>query len=359
MKIIYIALKYEYGDPKKGFSYEHYNFYDCLRKMNNRQYQVIYFPFDELMIKNGREAINEILIEEVSKEKPDLCFFCISSDEIKKETIREITNKSRTITLNWFTDDHWRFDNFSKYWAPCFNWVLTTDSQAIEKYHKIDYRNVIKTQYACNHFLYKPLNLPKIYDVSFVGQPHDNRKKIMNKLREAGINVECWGRGWPKGRISQEKMINIFSQSKINLNFTKSSNPNLVRSIAGIFLRRLQRGKKKPIRPEDPRYWIDNLKSRINRKRKQIKGRNFEVFGCGGFLLTEDADNLEDYYKDGEEIVIYQNIDDLVKKIRYYLEHNDEREKIALAGYKRTLQEHTYERRFQEIFKKIIKRPLS
>lgn len=353
MKIIYIALKYDYGDPKRGFSYEHCNLYDSLTKMDNSQYQVVYFPFDELMRKNGRDAMNKMLIETVSKQEPDICFFSLFTDEIKKEIIREITNKSRTITFNWFADDHWRFDNFSKYWASCFNWVTTTDSQAVEKYHKIGYKNVIKTQYACNHFLYRPLNLPKIYDITFIGQPHGNRKKIIEKIKKAGVNVNCWGKGWPKGRISQEKMINIFSQSKINLNFTKSSNPNIVRSIGGIFLHHLQRGNKKPIRPENPCYWIDNLKSRINRKRKQIKARNFEVPGCGAFLITEAADNFEDYYQDGKEVVIYQDMDDLIEKIRYYLEHDDEREKIAQAGYQRTIRNHTYEKRFEQIFKTI------
>lgn len=353
MKIIYIALKYDYGDPQRGFSYEHCNFYDSLIKMNNSQHQVVYFPFDELMLKNGRDAMNKMLIEMVSKEKPDFCFFTLFADEIKKETIRKITNKNTTLTLNWFTDDHWKFDNYSKYWASCFSWVTTTDFQAIEKYQKIGYKNVIKTQWACNHFLYKPLNLPKIYDVTFVGQPHGNRKKIIEKIKKAGIDVNCWGKGWPKGRVSQEKMVRIFSQSKINLNFTKSSNPNLVRSIGGIFLHRLQRGNKKPIRPENPCYWIDNLKSRINRKRKQIKGRNFEIPGCGAFLLSDFADNLEDYYQNGKEIVICQNIDDFIEKIRHYLKYPEEREKIAMASYQQTLQNHTYEKRFEQIFKTI------
>jgi len=40
-------------------------------------------------------------------------------------------------------------------------------------------------------------------------------------------------------------------------------------------------------------------------------------------------------------------------KIRYYLEHDEEREKIAMAGYQRTLGEHTYEKRFEQIFKTI------
>ncbi|XOB40747.1 MAG: glycosyltransferase [Candidatus Nealsonbacteria bacterium] len=350
MKILYIALKYDYGKPERGFSFEHYNFYDSLTKMDNGRNQVVYFPFDEIIQKAGREKMNQQLLETVYQEKPDLCFFFLFEDEIKKEVIREITEKNRSITFNWFADDHWRFDNYSKYWIPYFNWMVTTDSKALAKYQNIGFNNVIKSQWACNYFLYKPLNLPKIYDVTFVSQPHGNRKKVVEKIKEAGIDIKCWGQGWPEGRISQEEMIKIFSQSKINLNLTKSSGVMNWKTLAKIFLRRRHDAS---IRPCNPREWIDNFKSILGRRREQIKGRNFEIPGCRGFLLTSGADNLAEYYRDGKEIVIYKDTKDLIDKIRYYLIHDEEREAIAKVGYEKTLRDHTYEKRFNEIFKVI------
>jgi spore maturation protein CgeB len=83
---------------------------------------------------------------------------------------------------------------------------------------------------------------------------------------------------------------------------------------------------------------------------EQIKGRNFEIPGCGGFLLTGSADNLEEYYQDGREVVIFHDDDELIDKIHYYLAHDEERSAIAQAGYERTLREHTYVHRFREIF---------
>jgi len=229
-----------------------------------------------------------------------------------------------------------------------FHWVLTTDSQAVEKYHKIGYKNVIKTQWACNHFLYKPSNLPKIYDVTFIGQPHGNRREIIEKIKKAGIDIKCWGKGWSAGRIFQENMIKIFSQSKINLNLTKSSGGISLKSSASIFFKKELNGSLRFVKPK---YWLGNFQSLLAKKREQIKGRNFEIPGSGGFLLTSDADNLTDYYQSGREIAIYKNINDMIDKIKYYLEHNEERKAIAWAGYERTLQEHTYEKRFNDIFK--------
>jgi len=62
------------------------------------------------------------------------------------------------------------------------------------------------------------------------------------------------------------------------------------------------------------------------------------------------ADNLEQYYKIGEEVVCFDDRQDLVEKVRYYLEHEQERAAIAQAGFDRTLRDHTYARRFTEIF---------
>ncbi|OGZ27139.1 MAG: hypothetical protein A2365_00520 [Candidatus Nealsonbacteria bacterium RIFOXYB1_FULL_40_15] len=341
-KILYIALKYDYGDPKRGFGFEHYNFYDSLVNMGN---EVVYFPFDEAMINYGKEKMNELLLETARKENPDLCFFFLFGDEIKKETVKKIS--SEFLTFNWFADDHWRFYNFSRHWASCFTWAGTTDSEAPEKYNRIGIKNVIKTQWACNHFIYKPLGGEKRHDVSFVGQPHGNRPQIIEKLRKAGINVKCWGKGWPAGRISQDEMIKIFSESRINLNLTKSSKDNLIKSSAKIFLS----GRSLKINP--PKTWIDNFRSMQAKKREQIKGRTFEIPGCGGFMITGKADNIGEYYKENEEIVLYKNTEDLINKIKYYLKAEKEREEIAEKGYKRTLKEHTYEKRFQDIFRAI------
>ena len=183
MKILYVATKYEYGDPGLGFSFEHCNFYDSLVKMNGESNQIIYFPIDEMLKKYGWEEMNKKLLRAAFSEKPDFCFFCLLSDEIKMEAIEEITQKSGAVTFNWFCDDHWRFDNFSKHWAHCFSWVGTTDSLAVEKYHRAGYKNVIITSWALNQFLCQPVDLPKIYDIVFVGQPHGNRKKIIKKLK--------------------------------------------------------------------------------------------------------------------------------------------------------------------------------
>jgi len=44
-------------------------------------------------------------------------------------------------------------------------------------------------------------------------------------------------------------------------------------------------------------------------------------------------------------------VDDLIQKIRYYLQHPDETEAIRRKGRERALCEHTWEARFARIFR--------
>ena len=81
----------------------------------------------------------------------------------------------------------------------------------------------------------------------------------------------------------------------------------------------------------------------------QIKARNFEVPGAGGFLLAEYAPGLENFYHFGQEIAIFNSTEELVHKINYYLKNFEERDRIAKAGFKRTRKSHTYEERLQKI----------
>ena len=78
--------------------------------------------------------------------------------------------------------------------------------------------------------------------------------------------------------------------------------------------------------------------------------RTFEATGMGVLLLTEyTREQAEDLFIEGDEIVCFRSPEDLREKVRYYLAHNTERERIAKAGQARTLREHTLEHRLGRI----------
>lgn len=81
-----------------------------------------------------------------------------------------------------------------------------------------------------------------------------------------------------------------------------------------------------------------------------INMRVFESMATGSFLLTNDIPTLGKLFQDGKHLATYKTLDELVEKGKYYLEHEEEREKIALEGQKEVLSHHTYAHRIQKIF---------
>lgn len=320
MKVLFVATLDDYGDPTRGPSFEDANLHAALRNLGH---DVVAFDFCERIREVGYDRMNRELFETVEREQPHVLFCVLFEEQLDRAVMRRISERTDTVTFNWFCDDHWRFDIFSKYWAPCFNWVSTAERDALPKYERIGYRNVVLTQFACNEVQYKPVTTELRYDVSFVGQPNPVRRRLIGRLQKAGISVHTRGHGWPDGRISQEQMVETFSASRINLNFCTP-----------------------------PRWGLKKLRI-WEPLPMQIKARVFEVTACGGFLLTEPAAYLETYLRPGREIETFSTADELVDKIQYYLDHEDERAVIARRGMERTRGEHTYRHRIQKIFEQL------
>jgi len=273
----------------------------------------IRYNYYERIQQIGRDKMNIELLNFVKKEKLDYIFYITYQDQIKLNTLLRIKKLGVKI-IGWFSDDQWRFDEFSKKISPYLDFQITTYPIAFEKYKQLHFHPIL-CQWGANQRFYVNKNIKKkLYDVSFIGQKHGIREKFIQGLIDRGIEINTFGRSWLK-RISFNDMIDIFNLSKINLNISASSYSEDV---------------------------------------KQIKARHFEVPMCGGFLLTDYADKLEDYYDLDSEIVCYKGIDDAVEKIKYYLNNDREREKITKGGYLAALKRHTWDNRLKTAFEQVI-----
>jgi hypothetical protein len=83
--------------------------------------------------------------------------------------------------------------------------------------------------------------------------------------------------------------------------------------------------------------------------------RLFEATGVGTLLITDWKINLHEMFEVGKEVVAYRSPEECAELIEYYLEHEEERKRIARAGQQRTLREHTYSRRMRELVETISK----
>ena len=62
----------------------------------------------------------------------------------------------------------------------------------------------------------------------------------------------------------------------------------------------------------------------------------------GVMQVCDCADVLGEVFEPGKEIVGYRSIDEAIELIRYYLEHDDERRRIAAAGFRRAVDNYRY-----------------
>ncbi|AFY72034.1 hypothetical protein Pse7367_3811 (plasmid) [Thalassoporum mexicanum PCC 7367] len=73
--------------------------------------------------------------------------------------------------------------------------------------------------------------------------------------------------------------------------------------------------------------------------------RLYEATGVGTCLLTDGQDNLADIFEPDREVVTYTSAAEAIEKVNYLLDHEPERQQIAIAGQQRTLNCHTFDHR--------------
>jgi len=161
--------------------------------------------------------------------------------------------------------------------------------------------------------VYRKLNgIYQDIDVSFVGSlVKYGRKELLNYIVANGINLQMYGSGTPNGRVSMEKLVEIYNRSKINLNFTGIDLPSI-----------LTRGQK------------------ISTRIKQFKGTIIDIALCGGFILTENSVGNEEIFEPDKEFAIFNTKEKLLQKIRYYLNNEAERNLVAENGFQRALKNY-------------------
>jgi hypothetical protein len=77
--------------------------------------------------------------------------------------------------------------------------------------------------------------------------------------------------------------------------------------------------------------------------------RLFEVGGVGAFQIADDRPGVSQWFTVGEHLVTYRDLDHLRELVRYYLDHDDERQRIAAAGQAHVYAHHTYDQRMARL----------
>ena len=267
-----------------------------------------------------RDAMNLRLLEvflTAHRRRPvDLVVGYISGLTASAETLKTFANHGAVVTNFCFDDKvDWpgpkRGGRFVSTAEICgaVDLNLTSDPEGPLRYAVEGCLAMFHPE-AADPELHRPVAVPFEYDVSFVGARFGWRPRLMEGLKRRGIDVACFGVGWPNGPVSNEEMHRIYAKSRINL------------GCGGIG---------------------------YSRKLLCLKGRDFEVPMSGALYLTQHNPELALVYEIGRDILTFRDVPECARQIRGLLAAPERASAIRAAARHRSLVEHTYEARWGRV----------
>lgn len=264
---------------------------------------------------------NKKLLEVAGQVKPDL-FFSIYGVIHEKETIERV-KALRIPTACWWLNDPFQLPFGQTSSAPVYDFYFSNSAGAQPIYKENGVNNIHFLPVGIDPDVHRKIGgLEKKYDVVFMGDHHPIRERIINMLIESGIDVTIFG-PWRrklaadsplvprlalKTFFTPEQMVTTFNQSKIVLNI---------------------------------HTWMGRWPYGLN-------PRLFEAAGCGAFQVADFKEEMPMFFENKKDVVWFQDERELPELIRYYLTHDDEREKIALRSNNKAA-DHTYYNRMKEL----------
>ncbi|MDE1191342.1 MAG: glycosyltransferase [Arachidicoccus sp.] len=234
---------------------------------------------------------------------------------INPETLRFIKTKHPTTKIVSYSPDNMALrHNQSQNYLECiplYDYIFTNKSYILEDMKKLGAKNItfVNNSYESRFHYPRTLSSDEIKrlggDVGFIGAWEKERCDSILYLAKNGIHVKVFGGG---------KWENY-----------KNYLPNL----------QIEKG----IFSEDYSKALQAFKISLCFLRKanfdQQTTRTMEIPACGGFMLAERTIEHEKLFNEGTEAAFFSSNEELLQKCKYYLEHEEERKKIAKGGLKR------------------------
>lgn len=353
-------------------------------------HEVVCYPFDN---KDGRRdsVLEQDLTAALRRSVPDVVFsfnyFPVISNVCKREDIRYIS---------WIYDSPYVMLYSYTVVNPC-NTIYIFDRALYQEFHDAGIQTVRYLPMAADTDRLDRLTAGADsceYNVSFVGSLYTEEHNFFERM----TGLSPYSRGYLDALMSAQMKIQgynfvqeslspimedlyralpmdpnpdgvesreyLYAQYVINRKITGLERADLIGAVAGQF--------PFDLFTQNREFTVDNLRnhgtvdyytqmplvfrrSRINLNislrsiKSGIPLRAFDIMGSGGFLLSNyQADYLE-HFVPGEDFVYYESREDLLDKIGYYLEHEDERRAIAASGHDKVAAAHTFRHRVREM----------
>lgn len=349
---------------------------------------IVSFPFSNKDARRDAE-VEAALTDSLREAVPDAVFsfnyFPLVSNVCKREGLPY---------LSWIYDSPYVMLYSYTAVNPC-NRIYVFDKAVCREFQAAGIKTVHYLPMAANTERLDALNAgPFSYDVSFVGSLYTESHNFFDRME----SLSDYAKGYLEGLMSAQMRIQGYNFIQESLSpimeelyqaLPMDPNPDGVetreylyaqyvinRKLTGLERLRLLTAVtgRRPLDlfTLDPAFTLPNLrnhgtadyytemplvfkKSRINLNislrsiKSGIPLRAFDIMGSGGFLLSNYQEDFLENFTPGEDFEYYENEQDLLDKIDYYLSHEAERQEIAKNGHAKVASAHTYRDRVREM----------
>jgi glycosyltransferase involved in cell wall biosynthesis len=292
---------------------------------------------EEHNIKYSNENwVTEIISDQISSFKPDVIFDeCASLSEKMRRDVKK-QNPSVKLMIAW--DGILLHD--TKYFAG-YDMMLSCVKETSDYYSHNGFIGYFFSFGFEKNILQKITPNREKYDVSFIGSLvmdnnfHKNRLDFLVEISKRA-KLRTWLADFPSVWQPFDKI------------WIKRARSRAFREHRDILLR-LALINHPAVYGVKMYQTLADSKITLNMHATRFAGnmRLLEATGVGTCLLTDDLENIRNYFEPDKEIVTYKSIPEAVEKIKYLLSHDKERKAIALAGQKRTLEHYSSEIRLR------------
>lgn len=285
------------------------------RRLGRRVLHKLFGPTD-------MAGVNKKLLEGTRGKTFDL-IWVDKGTVIRSDILRELKRllPSKTKLVHYNPDDPFGRYGRSRYWKtfnkaiPEYNVHFVPRKVNINEYKKLGAQMVIQSIPFWGYCpeTHKPMQLSEGDkkqmggQVGFIGSWEYERAQSLFFLAKNEFQVRVWGDGWKKCKIKHPNLrieyksiwgsdyARVICSFDINLCFLRKANRDLQTT------------------------------------------RSVEIPACGGFMLAERTTEHLKLFEEGKEAVFFSSDEELLEKVKYYLLHPQERQRVAEAGRQRCL----------------------
>lgn len=295
----------------------HYDFGNYIFGLRRLCKNLEIFDYSKSFVEKGPFLMEKEILDIIQKDEIDFVLIPNLYFEISIRLLHSLRNRN-VKSLLVFYDDSSRFSYVTANYLGYSDYYISTESKEVLEYYGA-YKNLafFIPAFPSHEYLKSfdsDIIKKELVEACFVGSNISDRSDFISLLQSNGVSVLVHGNGWPLGKVDQSEMISIFKNSSISLNFTKNNS---------------KEGSK------------------------QLKARSFEIVLSGGFLLTEEEDQIKRYFKVGEQIDTFNDIEDCLEKVRFYLGNPEIREKMRTRAFSECKANYTFEKVWGDFFLEI------